>query len=102
MVQHLLLIMVAAPLFAISSPIDLTWRASTGPFHERFTQLLRTRVATVLGHPGVAFVLYAVAIPLTHLTVWYNYTLEHPAIDDVEHLMFLAGRLSLLAPDLRQ
>ena len=28
MVQHLLLIMVAAPLFAISSPIDLAWRAS--------------------------------------------------------------------------
>ena len=37
----------------------------------------------------MAFVLYAVAIPLTHLTVWYNYTLEHPAIDDVEHLLFL-------------
>jgi cytochrome c oxidase assembly factor CtaG len=89
MVQHLLLIMVAAPLFAISSPIDLFWRASTGPLHERFTQLLRTRTATVLGHPGVAFVLYAVAIPLTHLTVWYNYTLEHPAFDDVEHLIFL-------------
>jgi cytochrome c oxidase assembly factor CtaG len=90
MVQHLLLIMVAAPLFAIASPIDLTWRASTGPFHERFTRLLRTRVATVLGHPAVAFVLYAVGIPLTHLTVWYNYTLEHPALDNVEHLIFLA------------
>jgi cytochrome c oxidase assembly factor CtaG len=89
MVQHLLLIMVAAPLFAISSPIDLTWRASTGPFRERFTRFLRSRVATVFGHPGVAFVLYAVAIPLTHLTVWYNYTLEHPALDDVEHLIFL-------------
>jgi putative copper resistance protein D len=90
MVQHLLLIMVAAPLFAISSPIDLCWRASTGPLHARLTQLLRSRTATVLGHPGVAFVLYAVAIPLTHLTVWYNYTLEHPGIDDVEHLIFLA------------
>jgi putative copper resistance protein D len=90
MVQHLLLIMVAAPLFAIASPIDLFWRASTGPLHERFTRLLRSRTARLLGHPGVAFVLYAVAIPLTHLTVWYNYTLEHPAIDDLEHLIFLA------------
>ena len=33
MVQHLLLIMVAAPLFAISSPIDLAWRATTGRRH---------------------------------------------------------------------
>jgi cytochrome c oxidase assembly factor CtaG len=90
MVQHLLLIMVAAPLFAIASPIDLSWRASTGRFHEQLTRALRSRTATLLGHPGVAFVLYAVAIPLTHLTVWYNYTLEHPAIDDVEHLLFLA------------
>jgi len=89
MVQHLLLIMVAAPLFAIASPIDLSWRASRGPLHEQLTRVLRSRTATLLGHPGVAFVLYAVAIPLTHLTVWYNYTLEHPAIDDVEHLLFL-------------
>ena len=89
MVQHLLLIMVAAPLFAIASPIDLSWRASRGPWHEQLTRVLRSRTATLLGHPGVAFVLYAVAIPLTHLTVWYNYTLEHPAIDDVEHLLFL-------------
>jgi len=81
--------MVAAPLFAIASPIDLSWRASRGPWHERLTRVLRSRTATLLGHPGVAFVLYAVAIPLTHLTVWYNYTLEHPAIDDVEHLLFL-------------
>ena len=90
MVQHLLLIMVAAPLFAIASPIDLFWRASTGPLHGRFTRLLRSRTARLLGHPGVAFVLYAVAIPLTHLTVWYNYTLLHPALDDIEHLLFLS------------
>jgi cytochrome c oxidase assembly factor CtaG len=90
MVQHLLLIMVAAPLFAISSPIDLFWRASTGNVHARFTALLRSGPVRILGHPGVAFVAYAVLIPITHLTVWYNYTLEHPAIDNVEHLIFLA------------
>ena len=89
MVQHLLLIMVAAPLFAISSPIQLLWRSTTGPLHTRITGLLRSRTARVLGHPGVAFVAYAVLIPLTHLTVWYNYALEHPAVDDVEHLVFL-------------
>src|SRR5580698_6898028 len=60
MVQHLILIMVAAPLFAISSPIQLFWRASTGELHVRFTRLLRSRVVTILGHPGVAFVAYAV------------------------------------------
>jgi cytochrome c oxidase assembly factor CtaG len=89
MVQHLLLIMVAAPLFAVSSPIDLFWRASTGSLHARFTALLRSRVARVLGHPGVAFVAYAVLIPVTHLTVWYNYMLEHAPVHNAEHLLFL-------------
>jgi putative membrane protein len=89
MVQHLLLIMVAAPLFAIASPLDLAWRASTGTTHVVVTELLRSWVAKVLGNPGVAFVLYAVMIPLTHLTVWYNYTLEHEPVHNAEHLVFL-------------
>jgi putative copper resistance protein D len=89
MVQHLLLIMVAAPLFAIGSPIDLAWRATTGTPHLVVTEVLRSRVAKFLGHPGVAFVLYAVMIPITHLTVWYNYTLEHESVHNAEHLVFL-------------
>ncbi|HVA05262.1 MAG TPA: cytochrome c oxidase assembly protein [Acidimicrobiales bacterium] len=94
MVQHLVLIMVAAPLFALSSPIDLTWRATTGTPHMVVTEVLRSRPAKVLGQPAVAFVLYAVVIPLTHLTVWYNYTLEHESVHNLEHLVFLlAGYL---------
>ncbi len=89
MVQHLLLIMVAAPLFAISSPLDLAFRATTGTAHIAVTEVLRSRVAKVFGHPAVAFVLYAVMIPLTHLTVWYNYTLQHESIHNAEHLVFL-------------
>jgi cytochrome c oxidase assembly factor CtaG len=89
MVQHLLLIMVAAPLFALASPLDLAWRASSGTAHIAVTEVLRSRVAKVLGHPGVAFVLYAVMIPLTHLTVWYNYTLQHESVHNAEHLVFL-------------
>jgi cytochrome c oxidase assembly factor CtaG len=89
MVQHLLLIMVAAPLFALGSPIDLAWRATTGTSHVVVTEVLRSRVAKILGHPGVGFVLYAVMIPLTHLTVWYNYTLQHESVHNAEHLVFL-------------
>jgi putative copper resistance protein D len=89
MVQHLLLIMVAAPLFAIASPLELAFRSTTGTPHLVVTEVLRSRVAKVLGHPGVAFVAYAVMIPLTHLTVWYNYTLTHESVHNAEHLVFL-------------
>ena len=89
MVQHLLLIMVAAPLFAIASPLDLAWRATTGTPHLVVTEALRSPVAKFFGHPVVAFVLYAVLIPLSHLTSWYNYTLQNRAMHNLEHLAFL-------------
>jgi cytochrome c oxidase assembly factor CtaG len=89
MVQHLLLIMVAAPLFAIASPLQLAWRATTGTSHIAVTEILRSGPAKVLGHPIVAFILYAVFIPVSHLTIWYNYTLQHESIHNLEHLAFL-------------
>jgi putative copper resistance protein D len=89
MIQHLLLIMVAAPLFALASPLELAWRATSGTAHLVVTEALRSRLAQVLGHPGVAFVLYAVVIPMTHLTVWFNYTLVHQPVHNAEHLVFL-------------
>jgi cytochrome c oxidase assembly factor CtaG len=90
MIQHLMFIMVAAPLFAIASPVDLAWRSTTGRTRARFSALLRSKPLRLLGHPVVAFVLYGVMIPLTHLTSWFNYTIEHAAWDDFEHLVFLA------------
>ncbi|HEY6428927.1 MAG TPA: cytochrome c oxidase assembly protein [Acidimicrobiales bacterium] len=89
MVQHLLLIMVAAPLFALGSPFDLAWRATSGTAHLVVTEALRSPVAKFFGHPAVAFVLYAVLIPVSHLTSWYNLTLEHENVHNAEHLAFL-------------
>jgi putative copper resistance protein D len=89
MVQHLLLVMVAAPLFAISSPLELAWRSTRGQPHLVVTEVLRSRVAKVFGHPAVAFVLYAVMIPVVHLTVFYNYVLQHESVHNAEHLLFL-------------
>jgi cytochrome c oxidase assembly factor CtaG len=89
MVQHLLLIMVAAPLFAIASPLQLAWRATSGSAHVMVTEALRSPVAKFFGHPVVAFVLYAVLIPVSHLTSWYNLTLENEGLHNLEHLAFL-------------
>ncbi len=89
MVQHLILIMVAAPLYAIASPLELTWRATRGTPHLVVSEALRSPVAKFFGHPVVAFCLYAVLIPLSHLTSWYNLTLEHESIHNAEHLAFL-------------
>ena len=89
MVQHLLLIMVVAPLFAIASPIELAWKSTSGTAHIVVTEALRSRVAKFFGHWAVAFALYAVLIPISHLTSWYNLTLENESLHNAEHLAFL-------------
>jgi putative copper resistance protein D len=89
MIQHLLLIMVAAPLIALSAPVELLCRATSGGVHRGVVRLARSRVAEVIGHPFTAFGLYAVFIPISHLTSLYNTTLTNDLAHDNEHLAFL-------------
>jgi cytochrome c oxidase assembly factor CtaG len=89
MIQHLMLIMVAAPLFAMGAPIDLLDRSTTGELHRVVQRGLGSKVAEIVAHPIVDFALYAIVIPLTHLTSFYNYTLENETVHDQEHLLFL-------------
>src|SRR5208282_1121723 len=62
MIQHLLLIMVAAPLFALSAPLDLAYDAGSATMR----RWLDSRFMTFITQPLVAFVLYFVFIPVTH------------------------------------
>jgi len=89
MIQHLLLIMVAAPLVAMGAPIDLLCRATSGSPHRFVTKLLGSRIAEVVGHPIFGFACYAVLIPVAHLTSIYNYLLTNELLHDNEHLAFL-------------
>jgi putative membrane protein len=85
MIQHLMLIMVAAPLFALARPGDLAY--ATGG--ARLQRALDSRVARLLTQPLVAFALYFVFIPLTHLTGVFNLMLEHEWFHHLEHIGFL-------------
>ena len=89
MVQHLLLIMVAAGLFAMGAPVELAERATSGSVHAVVVRGLSSSVAEVVGHPLTGFLLYALLIPLSHLTSFYNLTLENGTIESVEHLAFI-------------
>src|ERR1039457_5445264 len=54
MIQHLLLIMVAAPLFALSAPLDLAYDAGS----PRLRHFLDGRPMTTITQPLVAFAAY--------------------------------------------
>ena len=85
MVQHLLLIMVAAPLFALSAPLDLWYRAGGA----RTTAFFDGRVMKILTHPLVGFATYFVVIPVTHLSGIANLMMQHEWVHHSEQVAFL-------------
>ena len=85
MVQHLVLIMVAAAMFALATPLDLAY--DTGPPWMR--ALLDSGFMKVVTHPLFAFGLYFVFIPFTHLTSFFDLTLRNEPIHNLEHVGFL-------------
>jgi putative membrane protein len=85
MVQHLLLIMVAAPLFALSAPLDLAYASGT----DAMRGFLDGKFMEKVTHPLFAFALYFVFIPFTHLTGFMNLMMTHMWIHHLEQIAFL-------------
>jgi putative copper resistance protein D len=85
MIQHLLLIMVAAPLFALSAPLDL-WYAAGGQYARSF---LDSRLMAIVTHPLFGFATYFVVIPITHLSGVANLMMQHIWVHHAEQIAFL-------------
>jgi len=98
MVQHLLLIMVGAPLVLLGAPAVLTlWatppriaRATVKPFASN--QVIRRSFA-MLTNPVVAWLAFAVNLWLWHAPTWYGAALENERIHILQHLCFLGTAL---------
>ncbi|MCX6512878.1 MAG: cytochrome c oxidase assembly protein, partial [Actinobacteria bacterium] len=89
MIQHLLLVMIVAPLLAFAAPVALL-RASLGEQGKaRFDALAKNPGARLLGHPGVAFLIYAIVIPVFHLTSLFNSCLTSMSVHRGEQAIFL-------------
>ena len=94
MVQHVLLMLVAAPLIALGAPVTLVLRLSSPETRRRWIlPILHSRVVRFTGHPVVAWVMFAVMMWATHFSPLFNASLEDPVIHDIEHVLFLSGAL---------
>jgi putative membrane protein len=93
MVQHELLMVVAAPLFAAGAPlIAVLWALPARARRDAAGQLWRppfTYVWAWLTAPLTVFVLHALALWVWHLPALYDYALEHEGVHIVQHLCFL-------------
>jgi putative membrane protein len=90
--QHGLLMLVAAPLFALARPgIPLLWAL---PWHRRERLAIRLRRPRVrsawrtLTHPVIAFALHAAALWVWHVPALFEDALRHDAIHAVQHFSF--------------
>ena len=94
MVQHVLLMLVAAPLLALAAPITLILRLSSSDTRHRWIlPVLHSRVVRFLAHPVVAWVMFATMMWGTHFSPLFNASLEDPILHDLEHVLFLSGAL---------
>jgi cytochrome c oxidase assembly factor CtaG len=94
MVQHILLVFVAAPLLALGAPITLLLRVVRPDVRTGVVlPILHSRVVKVLAFPVVAWVLFAAVMWGTHFSPWFDAALEDPLVHQLEHVAFLGAAL---------
>jgi putative membrane protein len=93
MVQHLLLVIVAAPLLVSGAPLALALRAGGPGTRALALTLLRGRGLRIALHPVVAVTSLSAAMALTHLPAIYDAALDHPVLHAGEHLLYLVTAL---------
>ena len=94
MVQHVLLMLVAAPLLALAATVTLVLRLSSPGTRRRWVlPVLHSRVVRFMAHPVTAWLMFAVMMWATHFSPLFNASLEDPVLHDIEHALFLTGAL---------
>jgi cytochrome c oxidase assembly factor CtaG len=94
MVQHLLLMLVAAPLIALAAPVTQLLRAASPGVRGRWLiPVLHSHVVEAVGHPVVAWLTFTLVIWLSHFSPLFDLALENPGVHDLEHLAYLGSAM---------
>jgi putative membrane protein len=94
MVQHMILMLVAAPLLVLSDfPLAFLWalprpRAQSLGYRFKQSQTV-SRIWRVISSPVFAWLLFTISLWVWHASTLYEAALEDEAIHSVEHLGFL-------------
>jgi putative membrane protein len=97
MVQHLTMIVLAAPLLVISRPVEVLGSAGRrrrhrpGPVRRRMAQVWRRRGAVL------APLAFAAVLVLTHLTAVYDVALTNRWVHEAEHVAYAGAAIALWA-----
>jgi cytochrome c oxidase assembly factor CtaG len=105
MLQHLLLMTVAAPLLVLSAPwmqvwrgLPLTWRRRLARAFVSSPWLLRARrLGRALFAPAGAWLLFNGGLLVWHVPALYDLTLRSEAVHGLEHAVFLGSAIPFWA-----
>ncbi len=103
MVQHMVLAMLVPVFLALGAPVTLALRVLPRRGRSILLALVHSWIARVLTFPVVAGMLFVATPFALYLTGWYEATLRHEWLHELNHLHFvLVGSLwfwPLLSPD---
>jgi putative membrane protein len=97
MVQHLVLMMVAAPLLAAGRPVLVVGAALPATGRRRLRRFAVRRSATALVHPVAVWALGTVVLWAWHLPGLYDAAVRNDALHAIEHATLLGSAALLWA-----
>lgn len=100
MVQHIVLMMLVAPLLVLGEPVLLLLRVCRPQFRRRYVvPVLRSRLVRVVTNPVLTWLVFAGVLFGTHFTAFFEYSLTHPLVHDyIEHTLYLGAGLLYYYP----
>lgn len=99
MVQHMLLMFVAAPLLVLGTPITVLLRAVRPEVRrDVILPVLHSRVVRVVGHPVFAWLLFTAVMYASHFSPLFDTALESDPVHQLEHLLFLGSAVLFWLP----
>ena len=97
MIQHELLMAIAAPLLVLGKPaVPLLWglpESMRGPIGRAFSRDIIARAWSALTRPLAAFLIHGAAIWLWHAPKLYDASVSSEAVHTAQHLSFLGSAL---------
>jgi putative membrane protein len=97
MVQHLLLVLAAAPLLALSRPTAPLLRGLPMGWRKTFGRMAQVSALKTLWHtltrPFTVSLLHVASILLWHIPAWYSAAVSNEALHILEHLSFFGTAL---------
>lgn len=98
MVQHLMLTLLAAPLFAFGAPVTRLLKATRGATRQRIAAAVRSRPVRALTHPLVTWIGFALVMWLTHFSPLYDLAVRNDLVHAAEHWLYLGAALLFWMP----